>query len=306
MRIVERFSDVRASTGGTLGLVPTMGFLHEGHLALVDAARRDCDTVVMSLFVNPLQFDEGSDLSRYPRDLDRDAALAEGRGVDVLFAPDLDEMYPEEPLTRVTVSGTTEEMEGAHRPGHFDGVATVVAKLFAGIRADRAYFGRKDAQQLATVARMAADLSIPIRVIPVSIVREQDGLALSSRNVFLSSRERSRALGISSGLMAAADAAEDGERDGARLESIVRARLDGVLIDYVSLAGASSARRVDRLEDDAFLAVAARVGETRLIDNVFLSVTGAGVAADRGTRLDHGSILYAPDESRSRNLELGT
>ncbi len=293
MKIVQRFAEVRASTAGRLGLVPTMGFLHEGHLALVDAARRDCDTVVMSLFVNPLQFDETRDLSRYPRDLDRDAELAEGRGVDVLFAPELDEMYPQEPLTRVTVSGTTDEMEGAHRPGHFDGVATVVAKLFVGIRADRAYFGRKDAQQLATVTRMAADLSIPIEVVPVSIVREQDGLALSSRNVFLSLDERRRALGISTGLMAAADAAEGGERDGLQLESIVRARLDGVLIDYVALAGALSARRVDNLEEDAVLAVAARVGETRLIDNVFLTVRGDTIVADRGTRLDEPSILYA-------------
>jgi pantoate--beta-alanine ligase len=292
MKIVQRFAEVRALTAGTLGLVPTMGFLHEGHLALVDAARRDCDTVVMSLFVNPLQFDETRDLSRYPRDLDRDAELAEGRGVDVLFAPELDEMYPQEPLTRVTVSGTTDEMEGAHRPGHFDGVATVVAKLFVGTRADRAYFGRKDAQQLATVARMAADLSIPIEVVPVSIVREQDGLALSSRNVFLSLDERRIALGISAGLMAAADAAEGGERDGLQLESIVRARLDGVLIDYVALAGASSASRVDNLEEDAVLAVAARVGETRLIDNVILTVHGDTVVADRGTRLDEPSILY--------------
>ncbi len=296
MRIVGTFAEVREWAAGVVGLVPTMGFLHEGHLALIDAARRECDTVVMSLFVNPLQFDETRDLDRYPRDLDRDAGLASSGGVDVVFAPAVEEMYPDEPLTRVKVSGLTEELEGAHRPGHFDGVATVVAKLFAGSRAQRAYFGRKDAQQLAIVTRMASDLSLPIEVVAVPIVRELDGLALSSRNVFLSPEQRSRALGISSGLMAAADAAEEGERRAPVLQDIVRAHLDGVDPDYVALADAGSMRTTARLDTDAILAVAGRVGATRLIDNVFLRLDGERVEADRGTRLDGPSILYQSRE----------
>jgi pantoate--beta-alanine ligase len=184
-------------------------------------------------------------------------------------------------LTRVTVAGVTEEMEGAHRKGHFAGVTTVVAKLFAGAQPDKAYFGRKDAQQLITVTRMASDLSMPVEVVPVPIVREEEGLALSSRNVFLSPVERQRAMSISGGLMAAADAAERGTRAAADLEAIVRSLLD-MEVDYVTLADAATAHRVETLEADSVLAVAARVGATRLIDNVFLRVGPDGVQADRG------------------------
>jgi len=297
MRTVGTFEEVRMLGQGTVGLVPTMGFLHEGHLSLIDTARHECDTVVMSLFVNPLQFDESRDLSSYPRDLERDASLAAGRGVDVLFAPEMEEMYPEQPLTRVSVAEITEEMEGAHRPGHFEGVATVVAKLFAGTQAARAYFGRKDAQQLVTVTRMAADLSMPVEVVPVPIIREQDGLALSSRNVFLSEEERIRALAISSSLMKAADAVERGERSPLAVEAIVRAGLAGLEIDYVTLADAETARSIDTFVADAFLAVAARVGATRLIDNVFFRVSVDGAEADRGRRLDAPSILYERERS---------
>jgi pantoate--beta-alanine ligase len=297
MKTVGTFEEVRTLSEGTVGLVPTMGFLHEGHLSLIDTARHECDTVVMSLFVNPLQFDESRDLSSYPRDVERDASLAAGRGVDVLFAPEMDEMYPEQPLTRVSVAEITEEMEGAHRPGHFEGVATVVAKLFAGTQAARAYFGRKDAQQLATVTRMAVDLSIPVEVVPVPIIRERDGLALSSRNVFLSDGERTRALAISTSLMEAADAVERGERSAAAVEAMVSARLAGLEIDYVTLAEAATARSTDTLEADAFLAVAARVGATRLIDNVFFGVSKDGVDAERGRRLDAPSILYERERS---------
>ncbi len=292
MKTVGTFAAARDLTAGVVGLVPTMGFLHEGHLALVDAARRECDTVVMSLFVNPLQFDETRDLSRYPRDPDRDAHLAGERGVDVLFAPELEEMYPRRQITRVRVSDVTEELEGRFRPGHFEGVTTVVAKLLAGTRADRAYFGRKDAQQLATVTRMAFDLSMPVEVVPVSIVRESDGLALSSRNVFLSPEERDRALRISVGLMAAAGAAEDGECSAEELELIVAGYLGDLEVDYVTLADADSVEPARRLEQDAFLAVAAHAGNTRLIDNVFFRVTSAGTEADRGNRLEGPSILY--------------
>lgn len=292
MKTVGTFEEVRMLSEGTVGLVPTMGFLHEGHLSLIDTARNECDTVVMSLFVNPLQFDESRDLSSYPRDLGRDASLAAGRGVDVLFAPEMDEMYPEQPLTRVSVAEITEEMEGAHRPGHFEGVATVVAKLFAGTQPARAYFGRKDAQQLVTVTRMAADLSMPVEVVPVPIIREQDGLALSSRNVFLSDEERTRALAISASLMQAADSVERGERSALAIEAIVRAGLTGLEIDYVTLAGAATARSIDNLVTDAFLAVAARVGATRLIDNVYFGMSADGADAERGRRLNAPSILY--------------
>ena len=205
MRITKTFAETRASAAGSVGFVPTMGFLHEGHLSLIEAARRESDTVVMSLFVNPLQFDRDEDLTRYPRDLDRDVALATAAGADVVFAPEVDEMYPAEQLTRVIVKGLSDELEGPNRPGHFEGVATVVAKLFAGVRPQRAYFGRKDAQQLAVVRRMAADLSMPVHVVGAPIVREGSGLALSSRNIFLSSDQRNAALGLSRGLMKAAD-----------------------------------------------------------------------------------------------------
>lgn len=291
MIVVDTFAAVRAQTGSSpAALVPTMGYLHEGHLSLVEVATELSDRVVMSLFVNPLQFDEGSDLDRYPRDLDRDAALAEAAGVDVLFAPPIEEMYPAEPLTRVTVAGVSDGMEGAHRTGHFDGVATVVAKLFAGIRPAFAIFGRKDAQQLAVVRRMALDLSFPVEIVGSPTVRETDGLALSSRNVFLGADDRSIALGLSQGLFAAAEAVSNGERDGGLLEGIVREAVDGAGADleYATLADAFTAEPIDVVDREAFLAVAARVGRVRLIDNVVLWPDGG---TDTGVALDEDSIL---------------
>jgi len=289
VRITGTFSEARALCSGRVALVPTMGFLHEGHLALVEAAREGADTVLVSLFVNPLQFNEAADLESYPRDLERDAALAESAGTDVLFAPPLEEMYPEEPATWVSLAALSAEMEGAHRPGHFDGVATVVAKLFAGLRPRRAHFGRKDAQQLAVVRRMAADLSFPVEIVGGPTVREEDGLALSSRNIFL--EDRGAALALSRGLFAAADAAAAGERSGAKLEGIVAAELlaAGVSAEYVALADAAAATRISDLGREAFLAVAARVGAVRLIDNVWFGPDGS---ADRGVRLPGPSILY--------------
>jgi pantoate--beta-alanine ligase len=269
-----------------------MGYLHEGHLALVEAAREQSDTVIASLFVNPLQFDESADLDRYPRDTNRDAELLAKAGCDVLFAPEMGEMYPDPPLARVSLSGITEEMEGARRPGHFEGVATVVAKLFAGLRPDRAYFGRKDAQQLAVVTRMAADLSFPVEVIGCPTVRERDGLALSSRNVFLGPEDRTAALALSRGLGAAAAAARAGERAGAVLEGLVldeMERTSGVDPEYAVLADAARAARIPDLDRPAFLAAAARVGPVRLIDNVRLQPDGT---ADLGVRLERPSILY--------------
>jgi len=289
MRTVATFAGAREASRGAVGLVPTLGFLHEGHLALVARARQASDTVVMSLFVNPLQFDDADDLAAYPREIERDAALAEAHGVDVLFAPPVEEMYPAEPLTRVVVSEVADAMEGAERSGHFEGVATVVAKLLVGLRPDRMFMGRKDAQQLAVVRTMTADLSFPTDVVGVPTVREADGLALSSRNVRLA--DRSAALGLSAGLFSAADAVEVGERSASALEGIVIGSItrSGAVPDYATLADAATARPIEGLDRPAFLAAAARVGDVRLIDNVFLWPDGT---ADRGSRLEGRSVLY--------------
>jgi pantoate--beta-alanine ligase len=272
-----------------------MGFLHEGHLSLVAAARRENDSVIMTHYVNPLQFNEKSDLDRYPKNLDRDLALASSAGVDVVFAPAPDVMFGTEPATVEAVPALAEIMEGAHRPGHFEGVATVVAKLFGGLQPDRAYFGRKDAQQLAIVRRMAGDLSMPIEVIGCPIVREIDGLALSSRNVFLNGEDRRAGLALGRGLQVAADMAEGGET---RAEHLERAALEamnetgGVEPEYAQLASQDDVARLSVLDRPAFLAVAARVGTVRLIDNVHFDVGAGGVAADRGVRLEGPSALY--------------
>jgi pantoate--beta-alanine ligase len=289
MRVVTSFEAVRGAASGVVALVPTMGYLHEGHLALVEAARDEqVDTVVMSVFVNPLQFDSQSDLARYPRDLERDRRLADGAGVDVLFAPSAVEMYPTDPIARVTAGRLGEVMEGEYRPGHFGGVATVVAKLFAGTRPDVAFFGRKDAQQLAVVRRLVADLSFPVGIVGVPTVREPDGIALSSRNVLI--EDRGAALGPSRGLFAAADAVEGGEAAADTLERIVaeEAEASGASVDYVRLAAADTLERPERISGEGFLAVAARVGPVRLIDNVYVEEDGS---VDRGRRLDRPSML---------------
>ena len=292
MRVTATFAETRAAARGITALVPTMGFLHEGHLSLIEAARERADTVVVSLFVNPLQFDQAADLDRYPRDQARDAALAEAAGGDLLFAPSPGEMYPTPPATRVSLPALSAELEGPYRPGHLEGVAIVVAKLYAGLAPHLAFFGRKDAQQLAVVTRLAADLSFPVEVVGCPTVREQDGLALSSRNVFLPAGDRGAALSISRGLMAAADAAGAGERAGAVLEGIVAGELAAAGLpapDYVALADAAAAVRIPVLDRPAFLAVAVRVGPVRLIDNVRLEPDGT---ADRGRWLAGPSILY--------------
>lgn len=289
MKIVKTFTAVRSEVAGaSAALVPTMGFLHEGHVSLLELAGGLGGPVVMSLFVNPLQFDRPVDLERYPRDLDRDAGIAAAAGVDLLFAPTVEEMYPSPPRTRVRVDSVSEGMEGEYRPGHFEGVATVVAKLFAGIQPEAAVFGRKDAQQLAVVRRLTADLSFPVEIIGAPTVRAPDGLAVSSRNVFIAEDDRAAALGLSSGLFAAAEAVAAGERNGARLESLVRDRLGDVRVEYVSLADAFEAEPVETLEREAFLAVAARVGDVRLIDNIVVWPDGS---SDTGVRLERPSIL---------------
>ena len=250
MRVVRTVEELRAEPrNGIVGLVPTMGALHDGHVALFDTARRDCDIVVASLFVNAAQFNEDADLAAYPRDFHADAGVAEQAGVDILFAPDDDVMYPPEFATWVDPAGVAEGLEGAYRPGHFRGVATVCLKLFNVVRPDYAYFGRKDAQQVAVLKQLVDDLHLELEIRVVPTVREADGLALSSRNDRLSAEERARALAIPRSLET-----RDPERARELLEEA------GLEVDYVAVADL----------DGPTLAVAARVGSVRLIDNVLL------------------------------------
>jgi pantoate--beta-alanine ligase len=265
--------------GRIVGLVPTMGYLHEGHRSLMRAARAETDLVVVTIFVNPLQFGPGEDLERYPRDPDGDAAVCEEEGVDVVFAPPVDHMYPRPPLTTVHVARLTEAMCGLSRPAHFDGVTTVVTKLFSIVGPCHAYFGRKDAQQLAVVRRMAADLDLPVQVVGCPLVREPDGLALSSRNAYLSGEERTAALVLSRALRRAADAAVAGERDAATLRDLVRTTVEPeplVALEYVDVRDAHELTELAQLDGDVLIALAARVGATRLIDNVTLVVDASG------------------------------
>ena len=261
--------------GRSIGLVPTMGAFHEGHLSLVRRARADCDVVVVSLFVNPIQFGPAEDLGSYPRDEARDRALAEAEGVDVLFAPPTEQVYPEGFDTTVMVGGLTTVLEGdtAHRgPGHFAGVATVVTKLFNMVGPDVAYFGQKDAQQALVIKKFVRDLDMPVRIEVCPIVRDPDGLALSSRNAYLSSEERERALALSRGLRAAEEAVAGGATDAAAILAAARAELDaaGIEPEYLELRSMSDLSEVDRVNGSTLLAVAARVGKARLIDNAIL------------------------------------
>ena len=285
MDVVTTFDEVRAARRGTVGLVPTMGYLHEGHLSLMRAARKASDTVVASVFVNPLQFGEGEDLDRYPRDLERDAKLAAGVGVDVLFAPMVEEMYAVEPAIRVTVGELAAHLCGPFRPGHFEGVATVVAKLFAGVQPDVAFFGRKDAQQLVILERLAMDLSFPVRVVGCPIVREADGVAMSSRNVYLSPDQRVSARALSRGLRRAIDAVAVGERSARVLVGEVRdecSSTPGVDVQYTEMVDAAELQPIETLDRDAILAVAAFVGRTRLIDNAHFWIQGNEVGFETG------------------------
>lgn len=289
MKVVGTPQEVRDVAGGVRGLVPTMGFLHEGHLSLLEAARNSCDVVVMSLFVNPLQFDNPDDLDRYPRDFDRDATLAEKAGVDVLYAPPPEVMYPTEPVTRVALARVTDHMEGRHRPGHFEGVAIVVLKLLASLQPDRSYFGRKDHQQLIVVRRLVRDLSFPGEIEGCPIVRDADGLALSSRNIFIS--DRRRALTISQSLEMAATAVESGVTSISSLVEIVGGVLDLDRVDYVTVASQEDASPLDVLDRPAFLAVAGHIGGVRLIDNLPLDLVGEMCVPDMGVRLEVPSQL---------------
>ncbi len=297
MIVAATFAETRRLGSGIVGLVPTMGFLHEGHLSLIARSSASNDTTIVSLFVNPTQFDDPADLERYPRNFERDRDLAFSAGADVLFAPDESEMYPREPLASVVVRQLTDHMEGSLRPGHFEGVATVVAKLFAGIQPDVAYFGRKDAQQVSVVTTMARDLSFPVQIEPGATIREYDGLALSSRNVFLSDADREQALEISSGLFAASDLIDDGETDAARIEAACLDRIGDLDLEYVQLADQATAQPLDRLDRPAFLAVAGSVGATRLIDNVAIDRMNGQWVVDRGERLAERSMLYGENDA---------
>lgn len=260
--------------GRRIGLVPTMGYLHEGHLALVDLARRKSDSVVLSIFVNPLQFGPAEDLARYPRDLPRDRALASARGVDLLFTPTVEAMYPLGSEVRVLPGSAAERWEGAARPGHFTGVLTVVAKLFHLVEPDVACFGRKDVQQLALIRRMVRDLDWPLEIAAAATVREPDGLALSSRNAYLAPDDRRRAAVLSSALSAAHEAWQAGETRAAALEARMRERLGSepqVAVEYIAIAEPECLAPVEIANADTVIAIAARVGGTRLIDNIILA-----------------------------------
>jgi pantoate--beta-alanine ligase len=279
VKTVRTVAELRAAldaprrAGRTIGLVPTMGALHEGHLSLIRAGRAENDVVVVSLFVNPAQFDEASDLAAYPRDEAADARSAADAGGDLLFAPAVEEVYPPGFATTVRVAGLTEHLEGEHRGiGHFEGVATVVCKLLNMARPDVAYFGQKDAQQAAVIRRLVRDLDIPARIAVCPTVREPDGLALSSRNVHLHGADRDRALALSKALAAARDAVASGERDPGAIAAAGRAAMArlGVEPEYVALVGADDLLPVERIDGDVLVAVAARVGSTRLIDNTIL------------------------------------
>lgn len=259
--------------GKTIGLVPTMGALHAGHLSLVDEARKRSDRVVVSVFVNPTQFGPGEDYERYPRDLDRDVELASERGADLVFAPSVEEMYTRVPHTRVTMDVVTERYEGAARPGHFDGVLTVVTKLFHIVRPDLAVFGQKDAQQAAAVTRMTGDLDFPVEIVVSPTVREPDGLAVSSRNAYLEGEERRRAAVLYRALAATRDRVEEGEFRADRLRTVLQDGLasePAVRVEYAAIVDPDTFQPVDRVESVALAIVAARVGTTRLIDNVLL------------------------------------
>ncbi len=276
MRSVITLTDlhsVRRSFSGIVGLVPTMGYLHNGHLSLVHHAREECDHVVVSIFVNPTQFGPKEDLSKYPRDLDRDLSLLEPLGTDLVWMPTAEIMYPQGYQTWVEVEAITRPLEGAMRPGHFRGVTTVVAKLFNGVQPHKAYFGQKDAQQAAVIRQMTRDLNFPIEIVVCPIVREPDGLAMSSRNVYLDPQQRKAATILYRSLSAAKEAYENGERDADQLRQIMKDLLASeplAQMQYISCADYDSLEELETVTGKALLSLAVFIGKTRLIDNFVL------------------------------------
>ncbi len=280
MNLVHTIAEAREQTsaarrdGKSIGLVPTMGALHEGHLTLIRRAKQQNDFVGVSIFVNPTQFAPTEDLAKYPRTLDEDARKCREAGVDLVFAPDAKEMYPSGFDTWVDIGGVTEMLEGKFRPTHFRGVATVCLKLFNIFQPDKAYFGRKDYQQLRVIQKMTADLNLPLEIVPVDIVREPDGLAMSSRNSYLSADERKAALCLSQSLADAQAAYESGERSAMTIQHVVKHRLDAeplAEIDYAVVVDAETLLPIETIVRPAAVLLAVRIGTTRLIDNVVLS-----------------------------------
>lgn len=281
MNIIQAPTSVRTTLdalraeGKSIGFVPTMGFLHEGHASLIRAARESCDVVVVSIFVNPLQFGQGEDLDRYPRDDRRDEALCEREGVDLVFRPPVEAMYGSGPRFVIDVGAIGDVMCGRSRPGHFNGVATVVAKLFNIIGPCRAFFGEKDAQQLVILRRLATAFDFPVDVVGLPTIREEDGLAMSSRNAYLSAEERRSALVISRAILAARDLVSSGERDTTRIVAAVMSTIEAEAtadIDYVVCVDPETLLDLERIEKEALLAVAVKFPSARLIDNVKLQV----------------------------------
>ncbi len=277
MKLVHTIEQVRADVasaraeGKVIGLVPTMGAFHEGHLSLMRAAREQCGHVVVSIFVNPTQFGPGEDFEEYPRDLERDKRLAEDAGVDTIFAPGAEEMYPPGFCTFVEVEGLTETMEGAFRPGHFRGVTTVVTKLFTIVMPDKAYFGQKDYQQLVVVRRMVKDLNLPVEIVSLPTVREADGLAMSSRNAYLAPEERRAALCLKRALDEVQRLVRSGQRDAQSIKNAAQAIIRAeplASLDYLEIVHPLTLQPVEQIEPPVVAAGAIRVGSTRLIDNL--------------------------------------
>ncbi len=281
MQIIKTVAEMKdfvhkiKAAGNSLALVPTMGYLHQGHLTLMREAKAACNTVVTSIFVNPLQFGVGEDYEEYPRDLTRDAQLAEPAGVDAIFAPAVAEMYPKGYHTFVDVEEITNHLCGRSRAGHFRGVTTVVNKLFNIVQPDKAFFGQKDAQQVLVIKRMVADLNMNLEIVTVPIVREEDGLAMSSRNVYLTPEERRAALMLNRSLQQAKAAIEAGERRGSAIRDTIIQTIETeklANIDYVEVVAMSSLEPQEKLEGEILIALAVRFGKTRLIDNIMLTV----------------------------------
>ena len=271
---VRAWREDRRRAGERVGFVPTMGALHAGHARLIETARQRGDHVIVSIFVNPLQFDRKDDLDKYPRTLEADVRLCSDLGVEMVFAPSVDEMYPVEPLCTVDVKRITDRLCGAFRPGHFNGVATVVAKLFGIVQADLAYFGEKDAQQLAVIRRLVTDVNMPTGIVGVATVREPDGLALSSRNVRLDPTERSKAIALYRALSEAARAIADGERDAREVERRAAAVIPSdasLRLEYLEIVDPVELQRVETIAGTVLVAGALWVGNTRLIDNLTIS-----------------------------------
>ncbi len=275
LKVMQNWADTRRRTGQTIALVPTMGFFHSGHINLMSHGREMADKVVVSLFVNPLQFGVGEDFEKYPRDLERDRRQTEEAGVDILFTPRPEDLYPEDYQTYVSVERVTEGLCGASRPGHFRGVATIVCKLFQLVKPHKAIFGLKDYQQVITIKQMVRDLNMDVEVIGWPTVREADGLAMSSRNVYLSSEDRMAALSLFQSLSAAQQRCREGERDaGSVLAEVTRilTRHPGNRIDYAKIVHPQTLKELETINPRGVLALAVRVGKTRLIDNCLLEV----------------------------------